>query len=123
MQKGQPIAFAARALTAVEQNYAVIEKECLAICFACDKFHQYLMCHDNIKVESDHKPLEIIFSKKHSGCTEAPPTEAITATKIPAVGVSQGKVSNADFLSRIKLSSNHSQVVEQHQSRRGVHFG
>ena len=63
MQEGQPVCFAAQTLTETEQRYAVIEKECLAICFACDKFHQYIMCKENVHVESDHKPLEIIFKK------------------------------------------------------------
>ena len=64
LQEEQPISFAARALTETEQRYACIERECLAICFGCDKFHQYLAArHDSIRVESDHKPLETIFKK------------------------------------------------------------
>ena len=63
MQEGQPACFAAWALTETEQRYAIIEKECWAICFVCDKFHQYIMCKENVQVESDHKPLETIFKK------------------------------------------------------------
>ena len=55
MQEGQPVCFAARALTETEQRYAVMEKECLAICFACDKFHQYIMCKEKVQVESDYR--------------------------------------------------------------------
>ena len=51
-------AYGSRALTA----YAQIEKELLAIVYGCEKFHQYLYGRD-IKVESDHKPLESIFKK------------------------------------------------------------
>ena len=38
--KGQwkPVAFASRVMTETEQQYALIEKEALAIVWACDKF-------------------------------------------------------------------------------------
>ncbi|KAJ8361627.1 hypothetical protein SKAU_G00181520 [Synaphobranchus kaupii] len=63
MQEGQPIAFASRALTPTEKNYAQIEKECLSIVFACQRFHHYLYGRDPITAETDHKPLISIFSK------------------------------------------------------------
>uniref|UniRef100_A0A8C1X2E4 Gypsy retrotransposon integrase-like protein 1 n=1 Tax=Cyprinus carpio TaxID=7962 RepID=A0A8C1X2E4_CYPCA len=62
MQKQQPIAYASRALSAAEKNYAQIEKELLAIVFALRKFHQHVYGVP-IRVQSDHKPLEAIFSK------------------------------------------------------------
>ena len=62
MQQGQPLAFASRALTQSERNYAQIEKELLAIVFCMEKFHPYLYGRP-IHVESDHKPLEAIFKK------------------------------------------------------------
>lgn len=63
LQNGQPVAFASRTLTPVEQRYAQIEKECLAIVFACTKFSQYITRRELITVESDHKPLQSIFKK------------------------------------------------------------
>ena len=62
MQQGRPVAFASRALTEAEHNYSQIEKEMLAICFACQKFHQYIY-GKSIDVHSDHRPLESILKK------------------------------------------------------------
>ena len=62
LQKGKPIAYASRSLSPPECNYAQIEKELLAIVFACSKFHQYIYGF-HTKVQSDHKPLESIMLK------------------------------------------------------------
>ena len=62
MQKGQPVAFASRALTPTEGNYAQIEKELLAIVFGMAKFNHFTYGR-KVTVESDHKPLETIHKK------------------------------------------------------------
>ena len=62
LQDGQPVAFASRTLTSTERGYAEIEKECLAIVFACERFNQYLFGRNSVSVQSDHKPLEATFS-------------------------------------------------------------
>ncbi|VDI57759.1 Hypothetical predicted protein [Mytilus galloprovincialis] len=62
MQDSQPIAYASRALTKTEQNYAQIEKELLAVVFGMEKFHQYTYGR-KVYVESDHKPLESLYKK------------------------------------------------------------
>ena len=58
----QPIAFASKSLTDAETRYANIEKELLAIIFACQHFSTYLLGRSFI-AESDHKPLEMIATK------------------------------------------------------------
>ena len=63
LQDGHPIAYSSRALTVTERNYAQIEKELLAIVYACEKFDQYIFGKSDVVVESDHKPLETIFRK------------------------------------------------------------
>ena len=62
MQCGQPIAYISRALTPTEHRYAQIEKECPAIVYALERFHQYTFGR-SVLVYSDHKPLESILKK------------------------------------------------------------
>ena len=63
LQKGQPVAFASRALSTAEKHYAQIEKECLAIVFACERFEHYIYGRSLVTVHTDHKPLETIYKK------------------------------------------------------------
>lgn len=63
LQNGHPIAFSSRSLTKSEVKYAQIEKETLAIDFACQKFHYLIYGVKNVLVHSDHKPLVSIFQK------------------------------------------------------------
>ncbi len=46
----------------IQRRYAQIEKELVAVVFACNRFHQYIY-GKTITVESDHKPLETILKK------------------------------------------------------------
>ena len=61
LQDGHPIAYASRALSTTQQHYAQIEKEMLAVVFACTKFHDYIYGVPNVKIKSVHKPLEVIL--------------------------------------------------------------
>jgi len=63
LQSGQPVGFASRTFSPTEKNCAAIEKECLAIVFACERFNQYLARRENISLKTDHKPLKSIFKK------------------------------------------------------------
>ena len=57
-----PVAYASKAMTDAETRYAQIEKECLALTVACERFHQFV--HGMTFVaETDHKPLVSIFKK------------------------------------------------------------
>jgi len=57
-----PVAYASKAMTKAEQNYAQIEKETLCIVYAHERFHQYLY-GQTYECETDHKPLVSIFAK------------------------------------------------------------
>ena len=57
MQNGQPVAYASRALTSAETRYAQIEKELLAVLFACQRFDAYVYWRANVNIESAHKIL------------------------------------------------------------------
>lgn len=62
MQNGAAVAYASKALTKAQINYAQIEKETLAIVFGCQKFHQFIYGKQT-EIETDHKPLVSIFKK------------------------------------------------------------
>ena len=63
IQNGQPVPYASQALTPAETHYAQIEKELLTIVFACNRFDAYVSGSNLVNVETDHKPLEPIFTK------------------------------------------------------------
>lgn len=60
-QDNRPIAYASKSLNKTEENYAQIEKELYAIVFGFERFHQYISGQQQVLVQSDHKPLEIIM--------------------------------------------------------------
>jgi len=51
-------------MTETERRYAQIEKEALAITWACDKFADYIL-GKNFTIETDHKPLVPLLGMKH----------------------------------------------------------
>ena len=54
------ISFASRCLSETEKEYGQIEKEFLAVFFACKKFHNYIYGR-KVTIISDHRPLESII--------------------------------------------------------------
>lgn len=69
IQDGKPVRFLSKALTSAEKDYANIERELLAIVFACERLHVYTFGR-KVTVHTDHKPLAAIITKPIS---QAPP--------------------------------------------------
>lgn len=114
LQDELPVAYASRALSDVERRYAQIEKEALAICFGCEKFHQYIFSK-TIKVESDHKPLESIFRKPFNQCPARIQRMKLNVQKYDLiVSYKPGKeLLLADALSRVFLDETNSSITEE----------
>ncbi len=58
-----PNAYASKKLLPREQNYSVVERECLAIVWGVGKFHKYLFGREFL-LETDHQPLIYINKVK-----------------------------------------------------------
>ena len=60
----QPVAYAYRSMSETETRYAQIEKEAIAITWACEKFSTYIL-GKHISIDIDHKPLVPLLGNKH----------------------------------------------------------
>ena len=63
----KPVAFASRSMTDTEKRYSQIEKEALALVWACKKFSDYVI-GKSIQLETDHKPLVPLLGYTNLGC-------------------------------------------------------
>ena len=94
------VAFASKALTPTEQRYSHLEKEALAIVWACQKFHLYIFGKP-VSILTDHKPLVTIFN---NGSTQKNPRLERWATKLSpydaALDYITGTRNPADYMSR-----------------------
>lgn len=101
-QNDKPIAYASRTLNDAEKRYSTIERETLAIVWACKNFRPYLFGR-KFKIYSDHKPLQWLFSLKD-------PSSKLLRWRLKLeeydyqLIYKQGKFNtNADALSRVEI--------------------
>ena len=62
----KPIAYASRSMTETEGRYPQIEKEALAVTWACEKYMTYILGKE-IVIETDHKPLVSLLGGNNLG--------------------------------------------------------
>lgn len=62
-QNNKPVHYASICLSGTEVNLAQVEKEMLAIVFACNKFHYLIFGQSSVKIYSDHQPLVSVMKK------------------------------------------------------------
>lgn len=66
MQKDKewrPVAFISQTLSETERRYAQVEKEALAVTWACERLSSYLIGLQ-FTIETDHKPLLALLGTK-----------------------------------------------------------
>ena len=64
---GHPIAYASHAMTPTEQCYSQIEKEALALVWACENFSTFVI-GKRVMLETDHKPLVPLMGQTNLDC-------------------------------------------------------
>ncbi len=62
----QPVACHSRSLTDVEKRYSQMEREALAVRWACERCYEYLIGSPRFQVITDHKPLIPLFNNANS---------------------------------------------------------
>lgn len=118
LQNNQPVAYASRTLSKAEKNWSQIEKELLAVVFACEKFKFYIY-GQLVNVESDHKPLEDIMKKDIDDVSVRLQGMLIRLLRFPLIKVKYrpGKeILLADCLSRAALCSDEDYAAEMAKS-------
>lgn len=105
LQDHGPVAYASRTLTKSEQRWAQIEKELLAVVFACQRFHYFIYGREFV-VQSDHKPLETLVKRNIDDVTPRLQRMFLILLKYPGLSLvyTPGKsLLVADCLSRAAL--------------------
>lgn len=99
------ISYASKSLTTAEKRYCQTEKEALALVWAVEKFSEYLIGRE-FELETDHKPLEVIFSPSSTPCARIERWVLRLQSFRFTVKYRKGSGNIADSLSRLVCSDN-----------------
>ncbi|XP_055714231.1 uncharacterized protein K02A2.6-like [Phlebotomus papatasi] len=99
----QVIAYASKSLSKTEQRYCQTEREALALVWAVEKFSIYLIGRE-FELETDHKPLEIIFKPQSRPCARIERWVLRLQSFRFRVIYKKGSLNVADSLSRLATS-------------------
>lgn len=103
------ICYASRSLSDVERRYSQTEKEALALVWACERFHVYLL-GVKFKLITDHKPLEVIYGPRSKPSARIERWLLRLQQFDYEVVYKPGNSNVADSLSRLLESKSESQV-------------
>jgi len=95
-----PVAYASRKLTRAERNYAVVERECLAIVWAIAKFYRYLYGNQFV-LQTDHRPLTFLDRAKLSNARVMRWALALQPFRFRTESIKGSDNVGADYLSRV----------------------
>lgn len=99
-EKPRVVMYASKSLTETERRYAQTEKEALALVWAVERFQIYLI-GIRFELETDHKPLEVIFSPDSAPCLRIERWVLRLQAFSYDVVYRKGKTNIADPLSRL----------------------
>eukprot|EP00042_Codosiga_hollandica_P056722 m.825160 g.825160 ORF g.825160 m.825160 type:complete len:741 (-) comp59408_c0_seq46:1335-3557(-) len=95
-----PVHFLSRGLSDTETRYSAQERECLAIIWATDRLHQYLVGNPKVVVRTDHKSLQWMFSPSQNNKKIVKWAAKLQVLK-PRIEYVKGETNvKADFFSR-----------------------
>lgn len=94
-----PVCYASRKLLGREMGYSVIEKECLSIIWAIQKFESYLYGREFL-LETDHQPLVYLNRAKVANARLMRWALALQPYRFRIIAIKGSENVGADFLSR-----------------------
>ena len=97
-----PVYYASKKLLERERRYSVIERECLAIVWAVQKFQNYLYGKE-FALETDHQPLIYLNKTKNCKCLCDAMGFSSSVVQFRLEGIRGSDNIGADFFSRMTV--------------------
>ena len=94
-----PVAYASKKLSKCQRNYSVIERECLAIVWAVQRYEPYLYGNE-FTIETDHQPLKCVQKSKVANGRIMRWALALQPFRYRIEAIQGSKNVGADYLSR-----------------------